>query len=49
MHGSYNFEKVLNFSSGLEKFLNWVKVLEKHLISLLDLGKFVYATSFSEK
>ena len=28
-HGSYNLEKVLNFSSRLEKSLNSVKVLEK--------------------
>ena len=34
VHGSYNLEKVLNFTSGLEKSLNSVKVLEKYLISL---------------
>ena len=36
-HGSYNLEKVLNFSSHLEKSFNLVKVLEKYLIFLLDL------------
>ena len=30
-HGSYNLEKVLNFSSCLEKSLKSVKVLEKYL------------------
>ena len=35
-HGSYNLEKVLNFSSRLEKSLISVKVLEKYLISLLQ-------------
>ena len=39
IHGSYNLEKVLNCDSGLEKSLNWVKVLEKYLISLLGLEK----------
>ena len=29
-HGSYNLEKVLNFSSCLEKSLNSVKILEKY-------------------
>ena len=37
-HGSYNLEKVLNFSSRLEKSLNSVKVLEKYLVSLYYLG-----------
>ena len=37
--GSYNLEKVLNFSSRLEKSLISVKVLEKYLISLLGLEK----------
>ena len=36
-HGLYNLEKVLNFSSRLEKSLISVKVLEKYLISLLGL------------
>ena len=39
MHDSYNLEKVLNFSSRLEKSFNLVKVLEKYLISLLGLEK----------
>ena len=30
IHGSYNLEKVLNFSSCVEKSLNSVKILEKH-------------------
>ena len=34
-HGSYNLEKVLDFSSCLEKSLILVKVLEKCLISSL--------------
>ena len=38
-HGSYNLENVLNFSSHLEKYLNWVNVLGKDLISLLGLEK----------
>ena len=37
--GSYYLEKVLHFSSRLEKSLNSVKVLEKYLISLLGLKK----------
>ena len=36
-HCSYNLEKVLNFSSRLEKSLISVKVVEKYLISLLGL------------
>ena len=37
-HGSYNLEKVLNFTSRREKSLESVEVLEKYLISLLGLG-----------
>ena len=39
LHGAYNLEKDLNFSSLLEKSLNLVKVIEKYLqlISLLGL------------
>ena len=36
---SYNHEKVLNFISPLEKFLNSGYVLEKYLISLFGLEK----------
>ena len=39
LHGSYNLEKVLNFNSHLEKSFNLVKVLEKHLISLVGHEK----------
>ena len=39
VHGSYNLEKVLNFSGRLSKSLNLVKVLEKYLVSLLGLKK----------
>ena len=35
IHGSYNLEKVLNFTSCLAKFLNSVSVLEQYFISLL--------------
>ena len=38
-HGSYNLQKILKFTSRLEKSLNSVKVLEKYLISLLGLQK----------
>ena len=38
-HGSYNLERVLDFSSCLEKSLILVKVLEKYLISSLGLEK----------
>ena len=39
LHGAYNLEKDLNFSSRLETSLNLVKVIEKYLqlISLLGL------------
>ena len=37
--GLKGLEKVLNFSSRLEKSLNSVKVLEKYLISLVGLEK----------
>ena len=39
IHGLYNREKVLNFSSHHENSLNLVRVLEKCLISLLGLEK----------
>ena len=47
-HGSYNLEKVLNFSSCLEKSLISVTVLEKYLISLLGLEKFSKFATLSE-
>ena len=37
IHGSYNLEKVLNFTGRLEKSLDSTKVLEKNLISLVGL------------
>ena len=37
LHGASNLEKDSNFSSGLEKSLNLVKILEKYLISLFGL------------
>ena len=46
-HGSYNLEKVLNFSSRLEKSFSLVKVLEKYLISLLGLEKSLKFTTLS--
>ena len=46
-HGCYNLEKVLNFSSRLEKSFNLVKVLEKYLISLLGLEKSLKFTTMS--
>ena len=46
-HSSYNLEKVLSFSSRLEKSLNLVKVLEKYLISLLGLEKSLKFTTLS--
>ena len=46
--GSYNFEKVLNFSSYLAKSLNSVMVLEKYLISLLGLEKSLKFTTLSK-
>ena len=46
-HGSYNLEKVLNFSSRLKKSWNSVKVLEKYLISLLGLEKSLEFTTLS--
>ena len=47
-HGSYNLEKVLNFSSCLEKSLISVKVLEKYLISLLGLEESLKFVTLSE-
>ena len=44
-HGSYNLEKVFNFSGYLEKSLNSVKVHEKYLISLLGLEKSLKLTT----
>ena len=41
IHGLYNLEKVLNFSRRHEKSLNLVRVLEKYLISLLGLAKYL--------
>ena len=41
IHGSYNLEKVLNFSRHHEKSLNLVRVLEKYLTSLLGLEKYL--------
>ena len=41
IHGSYNLEKVSNFNSCLSKSLNSVNFLEKYLISLLGLEKFL--------
>ena len=41
IHGSYNLEKVSNFNSCLSKSLNSVNFLEKYLISLLGLRKFL--------
>ena len=46
-HASYNREKVLNFSSHLEKSFNLVKVLEKYLIFLLGLEKSLKFTTMS--
>ena len=46
-HGSYDLEKVLNFSSHLEKSFNLVKVPEKYLISLLGLEKLLEFTTMS--
>ena len=37
IHGSYNLEKILNFTGRLEKSLDSTKVLEKNLISLVGL------------
>ena len=39
LYGSYILEKVLSFSSRLEKSLYSVKVLEKYLISLFGVEK----------
>ena len=47
-HGSYDLEKVLSFSSRLEKSLNLVKVLKKYLISLLGLEKSLKFTTLSK-
>ena len=46
-HGSYNLEKVLNFTSDREKSLKSVEVLEKYLISLLGLGTSLKFTTLS--
>ena len=48
-HGSYMYNrgKVLNFTSRREKLLKLVKVLEKYLISLLDLEKSLKLTTLS--
>ena len=46
LHGSYNLEKVLSFSSRLEKSLNSVKVLEKYWISFLRLEKTLKFNTF---
>ena len=48
LHGLYNREKVLKFTSRLEKSLNSVKVLEKYLISLLGLEKSLKLTILSK-
>ena len=48
LHGLYNLEKVLKFTSRLEKCLNSVKVLEKYLISLLGLEKSLKFTALSK-
>ena len=48
LHGLYNLEKVLKFTSRLEKFLNSVKVLEKYFISLLGLEKSLKLTTLSK-
>ena len=47
-HGSYNLEKVLNFSSCLEESFIWVKVLEKNLTSLSGLEKSLKLATLSE-
>ena len=49
IHGSYNLEKVLSFNSCLSKSFNSVKVLEKYLISLLGLEKFLNFTTLCKK
>ena len=47
LYGSYILEKVLSFSSRLEKSLYSVKVLEKYLISLFGVEKsFKFTTLF---
>ena len=44
---TYDHEKVLNFSSCLEKSLNSTKALEKYFISLLDLEMSLKFTTLS--
>ena len=47
-HGWYNLEKVLKFSSCLEKSSNSVEVVEKYLFSLLGLEKSLKFTTLSK-